>query len=102
MSIDESYSGAKLHPADQEIIRLRNRIAELEGSLAAERQNTYSSEVRERVSMGLANSYREALENTYNALKDPAFVRCTRCGWQESTSDMDVMSLYIKPALGIE
>lgn len=33
MSVDESYSGAKLHPADQEIIRLRARVAELEGAI---------------------------------------------------------------------
>lgn len=39
MSVDESYSGAKLHPADQEIIRLRARVAELEAEVEYLRNN---------------------------------------------------------------
>ena len=41
---------------------------------------------------------REALQNTHDDL-DGGFVACQRCGDQEDTKDLDVMSLYIKPAL---
>lgn len=62
------HCGGVLDPARQSLCHFGDDCPCECDQVLAERQNTYSSEVRERVSMGLANSYREALEGLLAAI----------------------------------
>lgn len=83
----------------QKLEKAEARVAELEQYKEGFEQILHELRAKEAVLEAYAVELREALQDTHDALKEPAFIRCRRCGGQESTEDMDVMSLYIKPAL---